>query len=48
MAGPKLLETETTPEIQGTMQMIDGTLHTTEPLEKLWQPAINMGRRQRV
>jgi predicted phage terminase large subunit-like protein len=48
MAGPKLLETETTPEIQGTMQMIDGTLHTTEPLEKLWQPAINMGRRQRI
>lgn len=49
LTGPKLLaETDTTPEIKGTMQMIDGKMHTSQPLEELWKPAVNLGRRSRI
>jgi predicted phage terminase large subunit-like protein len=48
LSGPKILDDNTAPEIKGTMQMIDGTLHTTQPLDDLWKPALNLGRRSRI
>lgn len=48
LSGPLLVRTAPPPPIQGAIIQQEGLMVTAEPLEKLWKPAVSLGRRRRI